>query len=91
MKAVRLRVLKKKSKISILTKDDKNIQQQAAIIAKILYRPKRFEILRTAKKALHGTNIYVKEDLCPADFAKKRLLHAVMENAWKEGNKQPVG
>ena len=57
------------------------------IIVKFTLLAKSQQILRKAKQALVGTEIYIKQDLLPADYKKKRLHHKIMAQAYKDGKK----
>nr|XP_006824156.1 PREDICTED: protein unc-13 homolog C-like [Saccoglossus kowalevskii] len=56
------------------------------IIVKIIRRPVRRQILINKRK-LRGSGIYVKEDLCGADFKKKKTMRPVMKEAYEKGEK----
>lgn len=57
------------------------------IIAKLLYRPQRMDILVKARRALDQTSFFNTEDLTPEDFKKKSLLRPVMNAAYREGKR----
>ena len=57
------------------------------IIAKCIYRPEKLSIVRQAKKALQGTEMFVMQDLPLVDAAKKRSLCATMKQAYDKGQK----
>ncbi len=56
------------------------------IIAKLLYRPDKFKILKM-KNELRRSGIQVYEDLCEEDMVTKKRLAPVMKQYYEEGNK----
>ena len=55
------------------------------IIAKFIRRTTRRQILMDKRK-LQDQGIYVKEDLCEADFKKKAKLRPIMKEAYEKGH-----
>ena len=54
------------------------------IIVKFPLRTQRSVILSNWREALKDTDIFIKTDLCPADYKVKRSLRTVMNTAYKE-------
>ncbi|KAJ8023500.1 hypothetical protein HOLleu_35959 [Holothuria leucospilota] len=57
------------------------------IIAKLLYRPQRKEILLKCRRALQDSPYFITEDLTSEDFKKKASLRHVMSAAFQEGKR----
>ncbi|KAJ8019400.1 hypothetical protein HOLleu_42041 [Holothuria leucospilota] len=57
------------------------------IIAKLLYRPQRQEVLTSARRSLANTAFFITEDLTQEDFKTKARLRPLMDKAFKEGKR----
>ena len=65
----------------------RNSAKPRHILVKFLCRPEKQVILSGARKALHGTQLYLMQDLPLADLKNKHALKDVMKQAYDNHNK----